>query len=129
MLKKDFPDVIDDIVKYRPDLTANGLNSQSILTSENMLFFSKMLKTHEKEFCVCVNSLTYLCSLKPKQYYSYALKHVIEKENHTYIANGTLIAAAIYLGLRLKTYRGFKNSPNTYILTHKLEEIYEVQNA
>lgn len=127
--QNDFQEIINEILKYQPNLTASGLNYHIWLSPDKLLYDAQMLRAREAEFWICVHSLIYLCSLKSNEYFSYSLKHVIEKENHTHIYNGTLIAAAIYLGLKLKRFHGYKKSPNAIIVTQKLMEIPEVRNV
>jgi hypothetical protein len=51
---------------------------------------------------------------------SYGIKHIIERELKTYVANGCFIAAVIHLGI---PYKRIPNSPNILVaISHK--ELY-----
>lgn len=121
--QKYFSESIEGIVNKNPDLTANGFNTRHCLKkcaqlraeSEIEEMFSeyrKALISSEKEFWFCVDFLKNLREKKQKYHHSYRMKHVIENVMGGYVANGTLIAAAIHSGLKL---RKFKDSPNADI--------------
>jgi hypothetical protein len=43
---------------------------------------------------------------------SYGIKHIIEREKHTYVSNGSFIAAIVYLGI---PYERIIDSPNILV--------------
>ena len=120
--------VIKDVLDDNPDLTEVGFNSykmfkiynlgkemsdgdikQKVLDSQ-----AKLTNSHE-EFILCVEYLKNLSNKTLKSYGSYTLKHVIEKDVRTYITNGVLITAAIYLGLSVEKSK-YNDNPNAIIV-------------
>jgi len=61
------------------------------------------------EFKICCDWLAKFKKVKTPQYSSYYLKHVVEKLADRYISNGTLIAAALHLGLPIKFFHDSLN--------------------
>jgi|GEM_PF-3339486 len=57
---------------------------------------------------------------------SYGIKHIIERETGTYVANGCLIAAVIHLGI---PYIRIVYSPNIYVAIGMKELCREQQNT
>ena len=47
---------------------------------------------------------------------SYGIKHIIERETNTYVANGCLIAAVIQLGI---PYERIPDSPNIFVAFYR----------
>lgn len=125
MNKTKFKKIIDGICKENVDLTDNGVNSPAAIN----MYYPKItdeeidkklrkgrdrLKNSHEEFEACIKSLrNYKCK-STTSINSYELKHQIERESGINISNGILIAAAIYLGLKIKQSRN-KSCPNVSI--------------
>jgi hypothetical protein len=52
---------------------------------------------------------------------SYGIKHIVERELHTYVSNGAFIAAVIHLGI---PYERITDSPNI-LVTISGDELYK----
>lgn len=126
MIKTKFKRIICDICKENPDLTDNGVNSFAAFKVYSSHKASKEeiiqkleegvrgLKSSHLEFNTCIEFLKNYDGKSEKSICSYVLKHQIEKDSGIYISNGILIAATLYLGLKIKKNRD-KSSPNVSI--------------
>lgn len=80
-----------------------------------------------KEFLLCCEWLSGCQLTKNATDFSpssYKLKHMVERHYRTYVSNGTLIAAALYLKIPIKYYF---DSPNVGVAISKRSPLYKAQ--
>lgn len=116
----------------------NLVNSHEGLCDEGFVTYSycrqmKLNPAHSKkhlldsynEFLLCCEWLSNCQLTKNATDFSpgsYKLKHKVERHYGTYISNGTLIAAALYLKIPVKNYC---DSPNVGVAISKRSPLYK----
>jgi hypothetical protein len=114
------------VIEGEPSLTRSGVNSLYTIKAfkkisldeakEQLKRDRESFLLHFDEFKICCDWLTKFKKVRTPQYSSYYLKHVVEKLAGVHISNGTLIAAALHLGLPTKF---FHDSPNVNVAISK----------
>lgn len=106
---------IKKILKKEPTLTPNGI--------EKVLIDDKFEGDYLRQIETCVEWLKHKKTQKTisRSSTSYAIKHIIERELNTYVCNGSLIAAVIYLGI---PYERMEDSPNIQVAIG-IKELYK----
>lgn len=109
---------LDEILAIKPTLTPFGVENPKTYDPNN-----KFKKEHMEQIETCIKWLETKTLLKSINSIanSYSIKHVIERENNTYIANGCFIAAVIHLGI---PYSKKHRQPNIAI-PMSINEIYK----
>lgn len=110
---------IKKILEKEPALTPLGIEGQGTFHSDNPNFEADDIKQIE----TCINWLNAkaIDTSINEDVTSYSIKHIIERELNTYVANGCFIAAVIHLGIPYKKKTG---SPNVCVAI-SLDELYK----
>jgi hypothetical protein len=110
---------IKNILKKEPTLTPLGIEGQGTFHLDNPNFEADDIK--QIETCINWLSAKAIDASINRDVTSYSIKHIIERELNTYIANGCFIAAVIHLGIPYKKKTG---SPNVYVAISS-DELYK----
>ena len=101
---------IDKILKIESTLTPFGIEGSGTLQSNYKEFTSDDM--NQIQTCIDWLQAKMISSQMNRISTSYGIKHIIERELNTYIANGCFIAAVIQLGI---PYEKIPNSPNIHV--------------
>lgn len=108
---------LEAILKEQPTLTPFGIEgTRTLKTTE--IFESEYL--NQIESCIDWLSTRTVQKTINKRISSYGIKHILERELNTYVANGCFIVAVIHLGI---PYEPIFDSPNIFVAIG-MREIY-----
>ncbi|MDR3596516.1 hypothetical protein [Clostridium sp.] len=100
---------IDALLKIEPTLTPFGIEGPKTLHTDD-----KFEKDYLRQIETCIDWLKEktVDSEINQISTSYGIKHIVERELHTYVSNGSFIAAVIYLDI---PYERITDSPNILV--------------
>lgn len=101
---------LNEVLKTEPSLTPFGIEDPNKFDIKDQKFDAEKIK--QIETCVDWLKSKKLQKNFNKRTSSYGIKHIIEREQNTYIANGCFIAAVIKFGI---PYKRKDNSPNIFV--------------
>lgn len=111
---------ISKILQQEPTLTPFGIEGAGTFKTNG-----KFEQEDQKQIETCIDWL----STRPVQktmnrkVTSYSIKHIIERETGTYVANGCFIAAVIHLGI---PYERIYDTPNIHVAIG-MKQLYRYQ--
>ena len=111
----------EKILQEQPNLTPFGIEGRKTIATPEMFD-----EDYRNQIETCIAWLSSRSTQKSinRNVSSYSIKHMIERETKTYVANGCLIAAVIQLGI---PYRRIGKSPNICIAIG-MKELYRYHN-